>query len=273
MFIPPTEEMISLSDTLTKTTVDSPNCVIALHEPRHHASKNKAPRSSLRTRPRTSHTVRYPDNFCTVYYVERWANDSPCASLDGGEQDVGPVREMTKDIWYSRDEYDIIKARNSLIIKMMKTGNFEESNEHSFRGLEHKLKHGFKQRRSNKFAALNAVLEEQDRQMSHGINDQNIIAEKYSRVSLNAKETAFVTACRDVAESLNWAGVTITSENGALSNLTIEVVNQHEDDVSDMGSLISHDSEKQEEKLRLIFDRVNGKREIRMTSMQRRASA
>lgn len=36
--------------------------------------------------------------------------------------------EKTKqDIWYSRDEYEIIRARNSLIVKMMKTGAFEET--------------------------------------------------------------------------------------------------------------------------------------------------
>ena len=61
-------------------------------------------------------------------------------------------------VWYSKDEYDIIKSRNSLIVKMMKKGNFTENDEHSFRGLEHKLRDGFKQRRDNKFSALNCVL-------------------------------------------------------------------------------------------------------------------
>lgn len=104
--------------------------------------------------------------------------------------------------WYSKDEYDIIKARNSLIVKMMKTGHFRESDEHSFRGLEHKLKEGFKQRRANKFNALNAVLEEQDRQMSEGVTEPEKIAKKYRRVSLNAAETAFVVGMRDAEESM-----------------------------------------------------------------------
>jgi len=104
--------------------------------------------------------------------------------------------------WYSKDEYDIIKARNSLIVKMMKTGHFRESDDHSFRGLEHKLKQGFKQRRANKFNALNAVLEEQDRQMSMGVAEPEKIARKYRRVSLNAAETAFVVGQRDAEESL-----------------------------------------------------------------------
>jgi len=73
--------------------------------------------------------------------------------------EIEKLNEEDRDqIWYSRDEYDIIKARNSLIVKMMKKGSFVENDEHSFRGLEHKLKEGFKQRRDNKFNALNCVL-------------------------------------------------------------------------------------------------------------------
>lgn len=104
--------------------------------------------------------------------------------------------------WYSKDEYEIIKARNSLIVKMMKTGHFKESDDHSFRGLEHKLKEGFKQRRANKFNALNAVLEEQDRQVAVGVLEPEKIARQYRRVSLNAAETALVVGMRDAEESL-----------------------------------------------------------------------
>mmetsp|Transcript_19560 Transcript_19560/g.25234 ORF Transcript_19560/g.25234 Transcript_19560/m.25234 type:complete len:276 (+) Transcript_19560:80-907(+) len=106
--------------------------------------------------------------------------------------------------WYSREEYNIIKARNSLIVKMTKTGHFRESDEHSFRGLEHKLKQGFKQRRANKFNALNAVLEEQDRQISKGVIEPEKIARQYRRVSLNAAETAMFVGARDAAQSLSF---------------------------------------------------------------------
>ena len=120
-------------------------------------------------------------------------------------QDFEKLGEDARTLcWYSRDEYDIIKARNSLIVKMMKTGHFRESDEHSFRGLEHKLKQGFKQRRANKFNALSAVLEEQDRQMAIGIVEPETIAKKYRRVSLNAAETAFVIGVRDAEESLSY---------------------------------------------------------------------
>jgi hypothetical protein len=254
----------SLKDNQTKVTTASPSGVISLHEPLHRSSSDCWPRSSLKSRCRITEPVRFACDECVVYNVERWGEF---------DDDVDQEKKRINPIWYTRDEYDIIKARNSLIVKMMKTGNFDESRDHSFRGLEHKLRAGFKQRRSNKFAALNAVLEEQDRQVSHGINDQGIIAEAYRLSTLGAKETAFLVACRDVKESLNYAGITIASDNGDLSNVTIEVKFLTDDDVSDMGSVISRDSTRQEEKLRRIFDKVNGRREQRMSTARRRASA
>lgn len=95
----------------------------------------------------------------------------------------------------------------SLIVKMMKTGHFKESDEHTFRGLEHKLKEGFKQRRANKFNGLNAVLEEQDRQYATGVTVPEVIAEKYGRVAELAAETAFVVAMRDFRNSYCYNGV------------------------------------------------------------------
>jgi hypothetical protein len=121
--------------------------------------------------------------------------------------------EERDEIWYSRDEYDIIKARNSLIIKMMKSGTFDESEEHSFRGLENKLKEGFKKRRAHKFSALNAVLEEQDRQISKGTKDDEAIGEAYRAVSLPAKEGAFELACLDVEDSFAYTGKPVPRES------------------------------------------------------------
>jgi hypothetical protein len=113
----------------------------------------------------------------------------------------GPTEEEQEEVWYSRDEYDIIKARNALIVQMMRGGTFEESEEHTFRGLEHKLKEGYKKRRANKFNALNAVLEEQDSQYAKGRTDPDSIAEAYRLVSLHAKESAFLLGSRDAEDS------------------------------------------------------------------------
>jgi hypothetical protein len=110
--------------------------------------------------------------------------------------------KVKQDIWYSRDEYEIIRARNSLIVKMMKTGSFEENDEHSFRGLEHKLKEGCKQRLANKYKALNAVLEEQDRQYGRGRVDDEYIAKKYRSAAMSAREFAFYLGLKDAERSL-----------------------------------------------------------------------
>lgn len=112
-----------------------------------------------------------------------------------------PDEKVKQDIWYSRDEYDIIRARNSLIVKMMKSGSFEENDEHSFRGLEHKLQDGCQQRRTNKYNALNAVLEEQDRQYSRGLVDNENIAQKYHRAAMSAREFAFYLGLKDAEKS------------------------------------------------------------------------
>ena len=107
-------------------------------------------------------------------------------------------------IWYSKEEYDAIKARNSQIVKFIKAGEFEENDDYSCRGLEHKLKEIFRQRRANKFNALNAVLEEQDRQINRGLADPALISAAYQVVSVRCHESAHTIACRDYRFSLNY---------------------------------------------------------------------
>jgi hypothetical protein len=167
-----------------------------------------------------------------------------------------PHEDSKQDIWYNREEYDIIKARNSLIVKMMKTGSFRESDEHTFRGLEHKLKDGFKQRRSNKFAALNAVLEEQDRQMSRNQSSPTVIADAYRRVSLTFVERPI----------------------GEITGKTINVdpsENEDEDDLTecDVDTACSEESTAKRNRLMRLFSNVSRKREVRKGQrMSRRSS-
>mmetsp|Transcript_20601 Transcript_20601/g.48896 ORF Transcript_20601/g.48896 Transcript_20601/m.48896 type:complete len:251 (-) Transcript_20601:166-918(-) len=168
--------------------------------------------------------------------------------------------------WYSKDEYDIIKARNSLIVKMMKTGHFRESDEHSFRGLEHKLKEGFKQRRANKFNALNAVLEEQDRQVSVGVIEPEKIAKKYRRVSLNAAETALVVGMRDAEESMVYQPGAAPQPQRTVSpppenNHSDAPSLQYDSYGNEYDTIASEESEQQQERVRLevrgLFDQAS----------------
>lgn len=183
-----------------------------------------------------------------------------------------PDEDNKQTIWYNREEYDIIKARNSLIVKMMKTGSFRESDEHTFRGLEHKLKDGFKQRRSNKFAALNAVLEEQDRQMSRSLTNPDVIAEAYRRVSLNARETAFATGLRDTEESLTFVQRPIGEITGKTINIDPSE-NEDEDDLTDIDTACSEESTAKKNRLRRLFSNVSRKRDERMGQRMNRRSS
>ena len=123
--------------------------------------------------------------------------------------------DLAEAIWYTKSEYDIIKARNSLIAKMQKAGKFRESSEHTFRGLEHKLKAAFKFRREIKFDALNAVLEEQDRQYSRNQPDATRMAEIYIKVSAKSQEIAATIGARDAAIA---QGRTLDDALGKLSS-------------------------------------------------------
>jgi hypothetical protein len=186
--------------------------------------------------------------------------------------EIDKAEEDTKqEIWYSMDEYETIRARNSLIVKMMKTGSFIESEEHSFRGLEHKLRDGFKQRRSNKFAALNAVLEEQDRQFNRNLRNPEIIAASYRRVSLNAKETAFLIGQRDTEVSLTFEAVAIGDITGTTINVDPSENADDEDDLTDIDTVCSEESQKRN-RLRRILSNVSRKREERISQGQGRWS-
>ena len=164
-----------------------------------------------------------------------------------------------EDIWYSKEEYEIIKARNRVLVKMKRSGKFEESDEHSFRGLEHKLKDGNEQRKAYKFDALNAVLEEQDRQYNRGLKDAEDIARRYRETASAAQETAIITALKD-AEA-----VVVDTE-------IIVDVDDYDDDtsvVSDLQTVGSDDTQQKKTRLQHLF---NGISQMKTRKSHRRAS-
>jgi hypothetical protein len=210
----------------------------------------------------------------------------------------GYTEEEQEEVWYNRDEYDIIKARNALIVQMMKGGTFEESEEHTFRGLEHKLKEGYKKRRANKFNALNAVLEEQDSQYAKGRTDPDSIAEAYRLVSLDAKEKAFLLGSRDAEDSycFDEASLSFSSSSSPLpspkrsprrstsrrhlsprkSPTTLsDLLQTHcpgddgdtdaEDSVTDLDTVGSESTAKRKNRIRKMFGAVSLKRKDKLT--------
>lgn len=99
---------------------------------------------------------------------------------------------MHEHIWYSKDDYDMIKTRNSFVVSMVKQGTFQESEKHSFRGLEYKLREGYKQRKWNKINSIIAVLDEQDKQSSQNTRNPEAIADSYQVATRSARESARV---------------------------------------------------------------------------------
>jgi hypothetical protein len=142
--------------------------------------------------------------------------------------------ELRDDIWYNKGEYDTIKARNKQIVRMKKTGSFEEDEENTFRGLEHKLKQGFNQRRSNKFNALNAVLAEQDLQYARGLHNAESVAEKYKEEGITAKETAYYLALQDADESY---------ARGKSPKIVVDIDDDGNSVLSELASIVSEDTE------------------------------
>jgi hypothetical protein len=165
-----------------------------------------------------------------------------------------------EDIWYTKEEYEIIKARNRVLVKMKKSGKFEESDEHSFRGLEHKLKDGNEKRKSFKFDALNAVLEEQDRQYNRGLKDAEDIARRYRETASAAQETAIIAALKD-------------AEAVVVDREIIVDVDEYDDDdgsvVSDLQTISSDDTQQKRTRLQHLF---NGISQMKTRKSHRRAS-
>lgn len=104
---------------------------------------------------------------------------------------------MHENIWYSKDEYDMIKSRNSFIVSMVKQGAFKESEKHAFRGLEYKLREGYKQRKWNKITSIFAVLNEQEKQISQNTRNPEAIADVYRDATKIARESARINGEKD----------------------------------------------------------------------------
>lgn len=99
--------------------------------------------------------------------------------------------EEVRAVWYAREDYEQIKMTLIPVIKKMMRGEtIEESNEMSSRGLEFRTREGALRRQKNKMEAWTAVLDEQDRQVSAGLWDEEQLAKVYSTSSAKSRERA-----------------------------------------------------------------------------------
>jgi hypothetical protein len=99
--------------------------------------------------------------------------------------------------WFDDDEYDaIVRTCEHVIDKLNKGTPFDEKN-CCPRGLERMTKEGLKAVDQIRFAAFDAVLDEQQKQWEEGVDDQETIAALYQAVSFRAQQKANTLGGRD----------------------------------------------------------------------------
>mmetsp|Transcript_17355 Transcript_17355/g.24389 ORF Transcript_17355/g.24389 Transcript_17355/m.24389 type:complete len:265 (+) Transcript_17355:130-924(+) len=116
--------------------------------------------------------------------------------------EIGHLNDMTStemaNTWYCYEEYQDIRSSYHDIVRRMMSYNPNIDNEvESTRGLEHKTKIGSRKRRANKIGAIDAVLQEQDRQILSGTRSTLAIASVYIREAQSAKADAHAKGVAD----------------------------------------------------------------------------
>mmetsp|Transcript_14204 Transcript_14204/g.22913 ORF Transcript_14204/g.22913 Transcript_14204/m.22913 type:complete len:286 (+) Transcript_14204:95-952(+) len=120
-----------------------------------------------------------------------------------GSQIVGhvPLRsELSEDefesVWYTKDDFKAMKKDFIPVVKKMaKKLPLDEGEEP--RGLEHKTPRGSKSRQQNRYQAMDAVLEEQERQWDMDRRDATYIAQIYRQSSAHCQMNAYLVAQKD----------------------------------------------------------------------------
>lgn len=108
--------------------------------------------------------------------------------------------EMSPDdifnTWYTKDDFKEMKKQYLPIVKKLaKKLPLDEGEE--ARGLEHKTPRGCKSRQNNRFQAMDAVLDEQERQWEMERKDADYIAQIYRQSSAHCQMNAYLLAQKD----------------------------------------------------------------------------
>ena len=109
-------------------------------------------------------------------------------------------------IWFCKKDFEDIKRSFATTLRLISYGEFKgDDEEHCSRGLEFRTRAGALQRRDNKWNALNAVLDEQDRQKELGINNDKLLSQIYITENRHCRQAAFkLGLCdQDEAQSLH----------------------------------------------------------------------
>ena len=114
------------------------------------------------------------------------------------EQLTDFTAEERTSLWFSREEFDEIKAAYRNIIEMMRKKQLlTDTEEHCTRGLECRSIAGSKRRRDTQLKGLLAVLGEQDRQKADGVQEPETMAIVYRQYAYHAQQAATNMGRRD----------------------------------------------------------------------------
>lgn len=107
------------------------------------------------------------------------------------------------DVWYNKTECQDMKRSMALTVKMISAGLFQgDDDEHCARGLEYRTRAGATRRRENKVNALDAVLDEQDRQRGRGMEpDDEAIRQCFLDENLHCRLAALEKGIADQEEA------------------------------------------------------------------------
>jgi hypothetical protein len=110
-------------------------------------------------------------------------------------------KEECSMIWFSREEFHVIKNNyQEIILKMRNKELLRDTDEHCTRGLECRSKAGSKRRRDTQLNGLLAVLGEQERQQRDGVEEPETLAVMYRQFSYHSQQAATNMGRRDELE-------------------------------------------------------------------------
>jgi hypothetical protein len=129
--------------------------------------------------------------------------------------------EEIENTWYNAGQFKMIKSITLVLVKMMRKGKVEETDQYSFRGLEHRTKKGSEARRDAKERAVDVLFLEVQRQKVKGIADPENLAKLLNQCNAERQQVALQLA------KLDQEAVLIGS-----SSFTTEETDSQEDTVS-----------------------------------------
>ena len=163
--------------------------------------------------------------------VVRFSEDPPVINLCPTRSELLESQSQN-DLWYSKEEYQLIKKSYCFIVRMMeRRQHLDEVEEMCSRGLETRTRIGEKRRRQYIEASLDAVFYEQECQWDEGFSNPRAIAAAYKEVSTESCMQAYINAQKDMkavlADETNMDSIRTQSNKkgtNSLSSLSNKVV-------------------------------------------------